>query len=612
VIVLGLTLAFYMWTAASSVPISFPTKSDGTYQDVYNQLTSAFLHGHTALAVKVPAGLLRLGNPYNPAENAPYQAAFHDYSFYKGHLYSSWGPTPALTLFLAVRLTGRMMSDSFAVAFYMFAGLVCAVALLHLLVRRFLPGTPNWMLVVATAGLAVTNVGPFLLRRPWQYEVAISSGYCFEMAGLLLMASAALAPRVRRWRLACGSLCLGLAVGGRPDLAAGGIVAVAVVAYLIRRRREPLAIAAFGLGPILVCAALLAAYNYVRFNSVTEFGVSYSLASFDVRGMPSDQLSYVPPGVFSYLLLPPTVELTFPHVFLRTDTAYPFSLPRLYTGGAAGWPAEPTGGLLPTMPVTLLLLALPVLFWRFRGTDRQALVVAGGFTILGLAVVGLLSYAIWGTTQRYEVDYATFFLLAAFVVWAVLLGRSRPKSIRRRITAVVGSVLTTVGAAIGIALSFNGYLNFLYSNHPGTYRTLEDVTSPVATLVTMVNERPALVRVDGPSPLGPYGRGNFGGPTAPRMSLGEGKVTITILSPGVERAELLATVSRGLQPPSTGPVPILVLSTGQPPRLVPVSRGPLRLPIRLNWGLNRITLDTLVPDPVAPPQLYLDDLSLRS
>ena len=96
---LVLALAFYMWTAASSIPFTFPSAD----QDIYNELTTGFLHGHTYLPITPPAGLLHLKNPYDPAQNAPYNAAFHDLSLYHGHFYSQWGPTPVVTLFAPFR-----------------------------------------------------------------------------------------------------------------------------------------------------------------------------------------------------------------------------------------------------------------------------------------------------------------------------------------------------------------------------------------------------------------------------------------------------------------------------------------------------------------------------
>ena len=373
------------------------------------------------------------------------------------------------------------------------------------------------MLLVSTVGLALTNTLPFLLRRPIQYEVAIASGYCFEMAGLWLMVTSVLGSELRRARMIAGSLCLGLAMGGRPTLAVGGAVAVAAVlwenkrrtgTYRLDRNRETLRLLGYALGPFVLCGLLLAWYNHVRFGGFTNFGERYEIAGIDQTKAPFYKLSSLLPGLFTYLLLPARIALTFPHAFLQTAANDPFSLPKGYAGAPI---AEPTGGVFTTMPITLLLLAIPVMWWQRRTDERRPLVAATGLAIFGLIIVTLVSWALFGTTERYEVDFVSLLLIPAFLIWAMLLARARPKTTVRRIWAVVGVVLTLIGAAIGTAISFTGYYDYLRLEHPATFNAIEDVTAPLATVATMIGGKPQIARIDdGPLPVTPA--------TAPRAS----------------------------------------------------------------------------------------------
>jgi hypothetical protein len=607
VLVLLFALAFYLWTADTSIPFSQNSN------DVYDLLARAFLHGHTYLPIKVPAGLLHLSHPYNPADNSLYSdnPLYHDLSLDHGHFYSSWGPTP-LILFLPFRLFGLEMSQSFAAALFGWVGLVCATALLRVLVQRLVPGTPRWFMVVATVGLALTNAVPFILRRPAQYEVAINAGYCFEMAGLLLVITAALATPTRRWRLAWGSLCLGLAVGGRPTLVVGGAVALAAAIYAVRRRRERWTVFAYALAPFLLFGVLLMAYNQVRFGSFGEFGEHYQLAGLDTMTKPADQLAYIPPGLFSYLLVPARLALTFPHAFLMTSSYYPFSLPAGYAGTVAGGAPEPAGGMLTTMPITLLLLALPIVWWRRRDGERATLLIAAGFTAVGLLIIILLSYALWGTTQRYEVDFATLCLIPAFLIWALLISRHRGRPWHRGADVVVGIALTGFGAAVGTAVSFTGYYDLLRLNHPGTFDTLEDITSPFATLATMIGGKAVIARVDtGALPIVQSVRfGTFTDAGADAW-LGTGPVTITVISPRAENVALTAAAVPGPGAPPRSAL-VIAVNSGAQRSDVPLIGLVVRMPVHLNWGLNRITLSLAEPKPSSAEELALNNLELSS
>ena len=593
--VLLLALAFYLWTAASSIPFTFRSVD----ADIYNWLTTAFLHGHTYLLIPVPPGLQHLADPYNPALNAPYTYAYHDLSLYHGRFYSQWGPTPVLTLFAPFRITGLRMPESLAVALYAWVGLVCSVLLLRALLRHLVPRTPPWVLLVSAVGLALTNTLPFLLRRPVQYEVAIACGYCFEMAGLWLMVTAVLGPELRRGRMIAGSLCLGLAIGARPTLALGGAVAFAAALWVLRRRTgtywlkangETLSVLAYALGPFVVCGLLLAWYNHMRFGGFANFGERYEIASTDQMNAPFYKFSWVLPGLFTYLLLPARIALTFPHAFLQTAANDPFALPRGYAGASPQLRAEPTGGVLATMPITLLLFAIPLMWWRRRSAERRPLVAATGLVILGLAVATLVSWALFGTTERYEVDFVSLLLIPAFLVWALLLSRARPKSFARRICAVVGVVLTFIGAAIGIGISFTGYQDLLRLVHPATYDALEDATAPVATVATMIGGKPQIARIDdGPSPI-TTATGNIGFSEDHASAwLGAVPMSLTVLSPGDRRTAIYVTAEPGPGAPPLSAIEITVASHGRPATVRLVGRR-VRLPVSLHWGLNRVLL----------------------
>lgn len=610
-VVLLLTLGFYMWTAASTAPFNF-SPQDNT-SDIYNELTTGFLQGHLYLAQTPPAGLLHLKNPYDPAANAPYQGIVNFAAFYHGHLYSAWGPTPVVTLYLPFRITGLRMSESFSVALYGFIGLVCAVALLHVLVRRLVPGTPNWLLLIASAGLALSNVVPFLARRPSQYEVAVSAGYCFAMAALLLIALGLATSRRQSLLLAGGSLCLGLAVGARPSLLPLCLVVVPVAVYLIRRRNRSYRVLAPLLAPLVVCGVLLMAYDVARFGSITEFGSSYQIATVNTRTRPAEQLAYVPPGLFSYLLIPPRFALTFPHVFLKSAADYPFPFPNGYQGSPSDPYVEPAGGLLAMAPITLLLFLLPF-GWRRWREERRLWLVAAGLTVLGLLVVGELSYALWGTTQRYEVDYVTLFLLPAFLVWAALYSRLRGRRFLRRGVAILGVAMTAFGAFAGAATSITGYYDELATEHPSTFSTLEDITSPLATIATMISGHAGIARVYGPLPVtlpaDTYGRTTESG--AGTWLGSAGTVTVVIDAPSAQSNVLVAAAQPGPGTPRGTHFAVRVASPGRASMVDPVRGRVVWMPIHLHWGLNRIKLSLARPASKSPNALFLAGLSLAS
>ncbi|MGA2470483.1 MAG: hypothetical protein ABSG64_07320 [Solirubrobacteraceae bacterium] len=592
VVVLLLAAVFYEWTAQTSV--------SGSATSLYYLLAGSLLHVHLYVPIPVPAGLEALKDPYNPVANAPFQAyGIHDLALYHGLFYSTWGPTPAVVLYLPLRLLGIELTDAAAAPIFAFLALAFAVLLLRFIVRRFLRATPGWAVVLGACVLAFGTAVPFMLRRPAIYEVAISCGACFMFASLYLLARGLLAGGPPRMRLlAAASLCMGLAFGARPPLLLGGVVFLVAAIILWRRHAVPAPtrrrIVLALLGPLGACVILMAAYNIDRFGSPTQFGIRYQLAGVETRTKSTFELSYVPPGVYNFALAPPRLALTFPHVFLPPPPAYPGTLPAGYDGTTQ--PAEPTGGLIPMAPIVLFALAAWTLWRRKRQLGGSELpLIIGALTLLGAGILVGLAFTLWGTTERYEVDFDLLIILAGVLGWLGLLAVSE---MHRRLVAVVGAVTVAWSCFTGVAVSFTGYYNLLDAYHPQAFDNLEDLTGPLATLPTMLLGHAVLARVQSPEPvISPpvtYTTFDDGGSST---YLGGGPVLLIVLSPGSGMITLQAKMTSNKPFSARAPLWISVQSSGRKPASVPVRPGQDRIPIHVGWGLNRITLNLTSSDP---------------
>jgi hypothetical protein len=583
--VVALAAAFYEWTAQTSV--------SGYSQSYYYLLADSFLHLHTYLPIRVPPGLAAAPNPYLPSANA--QFGLHDLLYYKDHLFLSWGPAPVLTLYLPLRLLGIEMTDVNAVPIYSIAALVFAVLLLRLVVRRFVPHARGWVVVAGACALAFGTAIPFMLRRPAIYEVAIGGGAAFMMAALYLLGVGLLREGAAQRRLlAAASLCAGLAFASRPPLLLGG-GAFVVAAFVVWRRplltpRARRSLVVTLLGPLALCIALIAAYNTQRFGSPTQYGIPYQLAGADQQTTPTFDLAYLRPGVYNFALAPPRLALTFPHVFLPPPPAFPGPLPTGYDGSTPTLIAEPTGGIIPMAPIVLFALAIPLIWRRREAAGDELPLIALTLCVLGAGILFGLAFTLWGTTERYEVDFDLLLILAGILGWIGLLAVTRGRK-RRRLAAVLGVLAVAWTCMTGVAVSFTGYYNELLQYHPGIFDTLEDITSPFATLPTMLLGHPVITRVQSPAPIiyGPIDYTTFGQGQASTY-LGEGPVTIVVLAPGAENLSLRADVSPGFQP-TGGPLDIVISSPGRAPTTEAFAPGVDLLPIHVHWGLNRIVLN---------------------
>jgi hypothetical protein len=605
-VVFLLSGAFYVWISASALPLAL----NGGGSDAYNQLANAFLHLHLSVG-RAPAGLLRLPEPYNPEQNSPFQditgilkLGIHDFALYQGKLFITWGPAPVIVLLIPLHLLGFEPTGSVTVSVFAVVGLGFALAILRAILRQ-LGEVPLWMCVLAGFTLALVSAVPFILSDPAVYEEEIAAGYCFAMAGIWLAVTVLIARRASLLRLTLMSLCFGLAVGSRPTLvfAAALLVPVYISLRAVRPRRGLLLALAV---PVGLCGVLLLLYNQVRFGSPLENGVKYQLAGLDQNTIRFGDPAYIVPGLWFYFVSPPRVGILFPFISVfGRPLAYPGSLPGLY----ATQEAE-SNGLLPMAPILLFAAALPWL-WRRRSAalgqlSLPLLVLASG----GMACALFVSYEFFVTTERYEVDFATLMLLAALASWLAL--STGASGWLRRLARIVGAVLAVWSCVVGLAISFSGYYSLLATTHPGTWRALEDITSPVSRAIAVFKGHPVLAEVSAPG--------------LPLLSTSR-PARMIVVSPDTRRAVLVVSltsvirVSDGIARASYSAA-ALVRNGGHSSAVYRTSPGggTVRIPLNLRPGLNRLVLVPLAAGatnstpgiPAAQQLLLVGHISLAS
>ena len=472
--------------------------------DHYNLLAKGYLSGHLSLSVLPSPELLALPDPYDPIANA--RLKIWDAALFNGRYYLYFGPTPALLVFAPFRLaTSLDFPQSLAVAFFCSVGLFFAFLLLRFLAVQLLPRPPSiWLLLAGIWALGFCSVAPIILRRPALFEVAISCGYALVFASLYFFATGGLVARPRVGRLALASGLLGLAGGARFPLLAAGIVPLALAFFFLWKQREPgrrrLALLMALFAPVAACVFLLGWYNHARFGSWTEFGLSYTLHGLgNPRFYQLFSLRRLLYGVFYYTVVPVNWSATFPFARL---SPYQYLTPPSFLY------VEPVAGLLAHSPLLAILAALP---WirprdtRFRTVLLMSLLLGSGL---------LLVASVYATTTRYEVDFATFFLLPALLLWFRIVQEAGSRSAgRARVLGGVFLGVLIVSVFSNLLISF-GYLDNFKTAKPHIYEAVRDLFRPIESFL-----RPHLeiVQVAAPNGLEQLNGQSFfwlGGPPA--------------------------------------------------------------------------------------------------
>ena len=444
---------FYFWTVNPTEQRPVLSAEGPGY---YNLLASGFLKGSTALDRVVDSAMLAVKDPYSPTERAGW--GLHDASYYKGRYFIYFGVTPAVAVFAPVKLlTGQFIDERFATATMAVLGFWVSVLILGSVRRRCFPGAPGWIMVVGVVVLGLATMVPPLLRRPSIWEVPIAAAYVGFMVTLWCVWRSITASH-RGWLwLAAGSLAMGCTVGARPTYLLAAVVLLAPLAARMRDWRR-LAWATFG--PILVAGLALAAYNYARFGSITEFGQTYQMAGDDIRGLKLFSPAYMAYNFRIYVLAAAGLSPFFPFITVIDPPPAP--------SGQFG--IEDPYGLLPCLPwVVLAAAAFLTVAQGERG--RELRFWAGGALMAALATMAVV-FCFGGTCGRYMVDFTPTLMLLAGIGALALSARARGL-LGGLVGGGVGG-LAVWSAGFGLLASFqhNGLLKVEY---PAVYRDLAHV-----------------------------------------------------------------------------------------------------------------------------------------
>jgi hypothetical protein len=467
----------YLWLTKSGWA-HFEWKRD--LDGYYDLLGRAFISGHLQLPIEPRPELLALEDPWDPHFNLPYRVL--DLALYNRHYFLYHGAAPALLFFVPWRLlTGHDLPESFAVFILCLTGYIVLCELLMLVLATLTTRVPLWMFTLFLLTLGIGESVPYLLQRAVFYEIALASGFLFLSFGFYcLFKSLTCGQRRVTWLFLCG-LCFGLAVGCRPHLGLAAVPALAITVWSGRHRLgfrvllsgEVLAL----IIPAAICCLCVGGYNYARFGNPLEFGLRYLMANTDYQNI-RPALVNIFPSLYYFLFATPTVDPVFP--FLRIAFKVPFEsvgyhLPTRYFN-------EGTAGFVALCPLVLLAVTGP-LFTPKMGRHVSlvtvwALTAYSLLCIFFVASLGLLS-------QRYEIDFQPYVLMAGCISVALVIGRVRGG---RRVWAEVSFASMMAWSILAnMALAVQGPYDQFVQAHPESYFRLAQWFSPVETFRPLLN-----------------------------------------------------------------------------------------------------------------------------
>lgn len=361
---------------------------------------------------------------------------FLDTSYYKGKVYLYYGLTPVILFYLPFNtVKGYFLTDKFLVLI-----LSCAILLLSfLLLRILLLSSPIFQSsILPIFYLGFCSLLPFLVIRSYIYEVAISTAMTLLLCSFVVfyfyLNCLSVIPEClyrgsRSFSLSFPffqssahliflmSLFLSLAVGARPHYVLFIPVFFTAVCLMNYHHTKNVKFvikqAVIFLVPCIVIGAILALYNYLRFDSIFEFGWKYQLN--DLR-----QYAYYPTlkdffiGLRNNLFCMPGYD---------SNTFFALAKTHGHRIGNEG-----IIGVLWAQPIIIFLLYLPYFLKKSYKQNKSIFTVVS--VMICVIIINMIVTSFIGMINRYLFEYLLLMIILSIVVYIFIYNEMKNKYLK--------------------------------------------------------------------------------------------------------------------------------------------------------------------------------------
>jgi hypothetical protein len=321
---------------------------------------------------------------------------------------------------------------------------------------------PLGIFALGQLSVAMCSCITFSVSWPTFYEVARVSALFFTTLGLwLVLISTASHDSVTKGELILGSFFMALAVGCRPNYVFFLLLIPVILWDEVKKiwydKKKILCLCTCFIVPCAIVASGLMWYNYIRFESMFEFGINYHITSTYVKWAnsknPLSKINGFLVCLYCYLVPSFNVRSSFPFIFLK-----PVNIGSAYNGYIfnAG-----TVGIL-SLPITWFIFGISSVK-KFISNQKYNMMLK---LIITMTCLGFLQIAVigpHGTSYLLDILWLFIFtgLFCAYFIYEKLTDYQFAKLIELKTTKFVFNMKGFLLNVITLSMILSNILFFM-------------------------------------------------------------------------------------------------------------------------------------------------------
>ena len=458
----SVVISFYLFLSMNFYHTEsfIPSKKFHTYHmcfNYYNLLMDSIKNKHLSIAkyqfnINYKTDFFSIGEHNIKINNADKKIYFTllDTSFYKKHIYLYFGITPVLLFYLPFNLiTNLYLTDKFLLFI-----LACFIFLFSLfLIKKILENLTDinkvspHIIILSIFTVGFCNLLPFVMIRTSTYEVAITTAAFLLLISLCLFHYYITLTNNNTLRyifIFFISLFLCLAVGARPHYIFSILVIFFSIIYLRYKENKNIKaiikMSLIFLIPCFIYGTILALYNYLRFDSIFEFGFKYQINpyefikfKFNIMTLLQDFIITVKQALFKL----PDIDLTT--IFSLTKAS----------GHSLG--NDLITGICWTCPIIFILLLFPNFLMQIYKKNINIFIFI--LSITTIILINFIFTSFFGILIRYVFEYL-FLMVILSVIMLLFYSSKAEDKLSKYFIVVLFTTIFVFSIFINISLLF--------------------------------------------------------------------------------------------------------------------------------------------------------------
>ena len=373
-----------------------------------------------------------------------------DQSYYNNKYYVYFGIGPVLTTYLPYRLITHKTIDNYKlITFILVITSISAIFFIYKLCKKFFKDI-SLGLFYLIAFVFVNGIGIFgILSESTFYMIPILYSLFFVINGLNIIINIYDSKKNYYWLYFLAGFLLSFTSLCRPQALLSTLL---VIPFLINRLKNKditkdvkVKEAIMFILPYMINGIICCTYNYLRFDSIFEFGASYQLTINDVLHK-APALNKILPSIEYYLLMPPRIIGTYPFLeYINFDSSY---IGYMYV-------EYMYGGLF----LTHVVLLSNLLLFKYKDKINKTLYQFSIISILLGVFIAIFDGIEGGLVYRYFYDFHYLFYIPACIVLFTIFKNIDKKDFNKYLKILIVLIVLTLLFMLFQQLSGTGNLS---------------------------------------------------------------------------------------------------------------------------------------------------------